>query len=91
MRRVVRIGLRLDSLANQNRARPESAARDETREASRGLQDPSRIVLEYFPERIIVSDSKCSGEFFVKVILESKNCKWVKNPKNDVLEIALDQ
>ena len=32
--------------------------------------------------------------FSVKIILKSKNCKWVKKSKklkNDVLEIALDQ
>ena len=51
-------------------------------------------VSRYHFEETISPESYCLGNFSVKIFLESKICKWVKNEKklkNDVLEIALDQ
>ena len=53
----------------------------------------SNAIYNTFENKLYCQIRNVWENFSVKIILKSKNCKWVKNSKskNDVLEIALDQ
>ena len=46
------------------------------------LKQAYTITIYNLLEKNYIIDSKCLGEFFVEIILKSKNCKWVENSKN---------